>query len=59
MEGQRYTLFLSAPTPILGGANEKFCIGNVCGSRGRISGPVFIGKTCDERVDYGREDWAS
>lgn len=42
----RDALFLSAPTPILGGAKEKFCIGN-WGCRGRISGPEFIGTIDD------------
>lgn len=45
-------LFLSAPTPILGGAKEKFCIGN-WGCRGRISGPEFIG-TIDDRVQTSK-----
>ena len=37
-------LFLVSPKPMLGGANEKFDIGVVCGSRGRASGLLILFK---------------
>ena len=44
-------LFLSAPTPILGGAKEKLCCAPFpycCGNKGRVSVPALMARECSE-----------